>query len=102
MLDADKLIQHGLTKNRMMNDMELPDAAFFYQLILPYCDPEKSGIANDKRKPFYTKVSISYMLYHYDDLLIYFCSTLFFRFKSFLIHMLLTVVLVVHMATTSN
>ena len=70
MLDAEKLKQHGLTKERMMNDMELPDAAFFYQLLLPYCDPEKSGIPNDKRKAFYTKVRISYMLYNYDAIFI--------------------------------
>ena len=50
MLDADKLKLHGLTKDKMCNDMNLPDAAFFYQLLLPFCDPEKLGIPDDKRK----------------------------------------------------
>ena len=56
MLDPEKLKLHGLSKERMCNDLGLPDAAFFYQLLLPFCDPEKSGLPGDKRKAFYTKV----------------------------------------------
>ena len=29
---------------------------FFWQLLFPICDPEKSGIENDPRLPFYSKV----------------------------------------------
>lgn len=32
------------------------DALFFYQLLLPICDPKKSGIPGDPRKPFYSEV----------------------------------------------
>ena len=33
--------------------MEVGDAAFFLQLILPFCDPSESGITDDPRKPFF-------------------------------------------------
>ena len=33
------------------------DALFFYQLLLPICDPSKSGIPNDPRSPFYSEVT---------------------------------------------
>ena len=49
-LDADKLKKYGLDKNRIQNR----DALFFYQLLLPLCDAEKSGIVDDKRKSYYS------------------------------------------------
>jgi hypothetical protein len=51
-LDAEKLKTLGLTKQRMMDC----DAAFFYQLLLPFCDPKHSGIVGDPRLAFYTDV----------------------------------------------
>jgi hypothetical protein len=32
------------------------DAFFFLQLLLPVCDPKRSGIKDDPRVPFCTKV----------------------------------------------
>ena len=43
----------GLTDKRMKNE----DALFFTQLVIPICDPAKSGIKGDPRKPYYTKVA---------------------------------------------
>lgn len=37
--------------------MEKKDALFFYQLLLPICDPEQSGIVDDPRVGFYVPVS---------------------------------------------
>lgn len=51
-LDANILKRLGLTKQRMVET----DACFFYQLLLPFCDPAQSGIADDPRMPFYTNV----------------------------------------------
>jgi hypothetical protein len=51
-LDEHLLSQLGLTTERMTSC----DALFFYQLLLPMCDPTKSGITNDPRKGFYSKV----------------------------------------------
>ena len=51
-LDAEVLKELGLTKKRM----EHCDALFFLQLILPLCDPSRSGVDNDPRKPYYTEV----------------------------------------------
>jgi hypothetical protein len=42
----------GLTEARMANK----DALFFLHLLLPICDPAKSGIDGDPRRPYYTKV----------------------------------------------
>ena len=50
-LDADLLASHGLTKERMVN----VDALFFYQRLLPICDPRKSDIVDDTRIPYYTE-----------------------------------------------
>ena len=52
MLDYDLLKKMGLTKNRILNC----DALFFKQLLLPLCDPEKSGIEDDPRMPYYSKL----------------------------------------------
>jgi hypothetical protein len=52
MLDYSLLKKMGLTKNRIINC----DATFFKQLLLPMCDPEKSGIEDDPRLPYYSKV----------------------------------------------
>ena len=43
----------GLTDERMKSE----DALFFVQLVIPICDPAKSGIKGDPRKPYYTKVA---------------------------------------------
>jgi hypothetical protein len=51
-LDAKLLKQMGLTQARMENE----DALFFLQLLLPMCDPTKSGIDGDPRRPYYTNV----------------------------------------------
>jgi hypothetical protein len=42
----------GLTKDRLMKH----DASFFWQLLFPVCGPAQSGITNDPRLPFYSKV----------------------------------------------
>lgn len=52
-LDADLLARMGLTKVRMQEG----DALFFYQLLLPICDPKRSGIKDDPRKAFYSDVT---------------------------------------------
>jgi hypothetical protein len=47
------LLKHmGLTKARL----EKHDALFFFQLLFPICDPAKSGITNNPRMPFFSKV----------------------------------------------
>ena len=51
-LDAELLKTMGLTKERMTTG----DALFFHQLLLPICDPKRSGIKEDNRKPFYSEV----------------------------------------------
>ena len=51
-LDNHLLLRMGLTTERMTTC----DALFFYQLLLPMCDPTKSGITADPRKAFYSKV----------------------------------------------
>jgi hypothetical protein len=51
-LDRHLLLRMGLTSQRMISC----DALFFYQLLLPMCDPAKSGINADPRKAFYSKV----------------------------------------------
>ena len=42
-----------LTDDRMKSE----DALFFAQLVIPICDPAKSGIKGDPRKPYYTYVA---------------------------------------------
>jgi hypothetical protein len=51
-LDAKLLKVMGLTDERMKTG----DALFFHQLLLPICDPKRSGIKDDARKPFYSEV----------------------------------------------
>lgn len=51
-LDRDLLSSSGLTEERMKNT----DTLFFFQLLQPICDPSKSGIANDRRVPYYTEL----------------------------------------------
>lgn len=58
-LDAKLLEKMGLTPERMKDR----DALFFHQLLLPMCDPSKSGIDGDPRKPFYTEVATCTNLY---------------------------------------
>ena len=47
-LDAGLLKKHGLTAERMKRD-----PLFFLQLLLPICDPSRSGIDNDERIAFF-------------------------------------------------
>ena len=42
---------------------------FFYQLLLPICDPKHSGIPEDARKPFFSKVKEFKNLYVYSIIL---------------------------------
>jgi hypothetical protein len=58
-LDKDVLKKLGLTKARM----EDLDALFFYQLLLPICDPMKSGIPDDPRSSLYHDVQCFTTLY---------------------------------------
>jgi hypothetical protein len=55
-MDKVKLTKLGLTKERMDVGDGRPDALFWYQLILPMCDPKQSGVPGDGRKAFYTEV----------------------------------------------
>jgi len=52
-LNPNLLEKMGLTSERMQEC----DALFFYQLLLPICDPSKSGVAGDPHRPFYIPVS---------------------------------------------
>ena len=52
-LDGDLLKTMGLTKKRMKEK----DALFFYQLLYPICDPNKSDIEGDPRAGFYVPTS---------------------------------------------
>ena len=56
-LDFDLLKKLGLNRDRICDKNGNPDALFFYQLLLPMCDPQQSGIENDPRKGFYTDVT---------------------------------------------
>ena len=46
-LDDALLKEMGLTRTRLLEG----DALFFFQLLFPICDPKRSGIENDPRKP---------------------------------------------------
>jgi hypothetical protein len=52
-LNYELLKTMGLTKETLIDG----DALFFFQLLLPICDPAKSGIENDPRLPYYSKVA---------------------------------------------
>ena len=56
-LDASVLVQLGLDPSRIKdkNNDDLPDALFFYQLILPMCDTSTNP--NDPRKNFYSEIT---------------------------------------------
>ena len=51
-LDYGLLKHMGLTRHQL----DKCDLLFFLQLILPICDPAKSGIKDDPRMPFYSSV----------------------------------------------
>ena len=61
-LDGELLKKVGLTKERMTSG----DALFFYQLLLPICNPKKSGIPSDPRVAFYSDVTNYSNLYACD------------------------------------
>ena len=52
-LDINYLKKMGLTRQRMVEC----DALFFYQLLLPICDPAMSGINEDPHMTYYEKVA---------------------------------------------
>ena len=60
-LDTDKLKKLGMGI-RVLNKK---DFLFFLQLILPLGDPEKSGVEDDNRFPYYSKVEQWSNLYVY-------------------------------------
>jgi len=60
-LDINYLKKMGLTKQRMVEC----DALFFYQLLLPICDPAMSGINDDPRMTYYEKVATNTNMYAY-------------------------------------
>ena len=66
-LDLDVLLDLGLNTDRIAGPDGLPDALFFFQLILPICDPKHSGIPTDPRKPFYSEVVKFTNLYKYQS-----------------------------------
>ena len=60
-LDINYLKKMGLTRQRMIEC----DALFFYQLLLPICDPAMSGINEDPRMTYYEKVATNTNMYAY-------------------------------------
>jgi hypothetical protein len=60
-LDNYLLLRMGLSSQRIQDC----DALFFYQLLLPMCEPAKSGINADPRKAFYSKAEGSTNSYAY-------------------------------------
>ena len=52
-LDADILTKLGLNEDRMGKNVNDVDCLFFFQLILPICCPQFSGIKGDPRIPYY-------------------------------------------------
>ena len=51
-LDVDVLKSLGLKKKTI----EEKDCLFFYQLLLPFCDTQRSGLDNDPRMSYYSEV----------------------------------------------
>ena len=60
-LDVDKLKKLGMGRH-VLNKK---DFLFFLQLVLPLGDPEKSGVEDDDRLPYYSKVEQWSNLYAY-------------------------------------
>ncbi len=54
-LDGNILVKLGLNETRMGKTTET-DALFFYQLILPICNPQFSGVKDDPRMSYYHDV----------------------------------------------
>jgi hypothetical protein len=52
-LDADRLLAHGLTAERVRTD-----TLFFLQLLLPICDPKRSCHDGDGRMPFFSTATM--------------------------------------------
>ena len=66
-LDIELLVNVlGLDRDRMIDDKGLPDALWFYQLLLPIA--ETSRIPDDPRKNFYVEVAIFSNIYETRDL----------------------------------
>ena len=62
-LDVEVLKKLGMNSDRICDEDALPDALFFFQLLLPMCNPAMSGIDSDPRKAFYTEVTRCSNLY---------------------------------------
>ena len=60
-LDKQLLTRLGLTQKRMVD----LDALFFIQLLLPICDPAKSGVPHDPRRSFYDETARFTNIYPY-------------------------------------
>ena len=60
-LDGDMLSKGGLTTARTIEGDDL----FFNQLLLPICDPKRSGIQGDYRQSFFSEVEGFTNLYAY-------------------------------------
>ena len=57
-LSRSVLCRLGCSKARMKQDDGAPDSLFFYQLLLPICQVESSGVSGgDPRMAFYHKVA---------------------------------------------
>jgi hypothetical protein len=56
-LDHDVLRRLGMSPSRLVDANGCPDALFFFQLVLPICDPQHSGVINDPRSGFYHQVT---------------------------------------------
>jgi hypothetical protein len=66
-LNAAVLSRLGLTVERMRGSDGLPDALFFYQLLLPIHDTKKT-VPNDPRRGFYQEVATWSLLYTVGEL----------------------------------
>lgn len=56
-LDVNVLKKHGMTIER------LRDPAFFLQLLLPFCNPNESGLADDHRMPYFSHAAVCTNVY---------------------------------------
>jgi len=52
-LDVTVLRKHGCDADRVRDD-----PLFFYQLLFPFCPPDRSGIVDDGRMPYFSHISM--------------------------------------------
>ena len=66
-LDYSYLKRLGLTKDCLfLTDSSEPDALFFFQLLLPMCNPKQSGVEDDNRMSYYDDVMRFSNIYRYE------------------------------------